>query len=63
MYKLEKSKVVPVTDRDGLKGCETSRNPHFLDNHQPDGGEVVSLRRQPLSTVPGRFLILIYIRG
>jgi hypothetical protein len=37
-------------------GCETSRFPHFLDNWLTDGGEVVSLTRQPPFTpreIPG----------
>jgi hypothetical protein len=39
----------------------TSRLPHFLDNRLTDGGEV-SLTRWPPFT-PGRFLVLISIRG
>jgi hypothetical protein len=30
-----------------MYGCETSRLPHFLDNRLTDGGEIVSLMRQP----------------
>jgi hypothetical protein len=43
--------------------CNTpSRLPHFLDNRLIDGGEVISLtRRQPF--IPGRFLVLISVRG
>jgi hypothetical protein len=45
-----KSKAIPVIGRGGLKGCETFRITHFLDNRFPDGGEVVSLtRRSPFT--------------
>jgi hypothetical protein len=44
-------KAIPVTGREGLYGCETSRLPHFLDSPLTDGGEVVSLTRRPLFTV------------
>jgi hypothetical protein len=37
----------PVTGREGLLGCETSRFLHFLDNQFTDGGEVVSFMRWP----------------
>jgi hypothetical protein len=47
----------------GPQGCETSRLPHFLENPLTDGGEVVSLTRQPLFTPSGRFLVLISVRG
>jgi hypothetical protein len=43
---LYKVKTIPVTDRGGPQGCETSRLPHFLYNRLTDGGEVVSLTRQ-----------------
>jgi hypothetical protein len=39
--------AIPVTDRGGPWGCETSRFPHFLDSQLTDGGEVVSLMRWP----------------
>jgi hypothetical protein len=42
---------------------ETLRMPHFLDNWLSDGGEVVSLTSRPPFTPPGRFLILISVRG
>jgi hypothetical protein len=52
-------KATPVTDRGGPLGCETSRLPHFLDNRLTDGGEV-----QPFSPLaPGKFLVLISVRG
>jgi hypothetical protein len=53
---IMKGKVIPVTDRGGPQGCETSRLPHFLDNRHTDGGEVVSLTRRPPFTarkIPG----------
>jgi hypothetical protein len=42
-----KDKAIPVRDRGGPYGCETSRLPHFLDNRFTDGGEVVSLMHRP----------------
>jgi hypothetical protein len=39
----KKGKVIPVTGRGGLLGCETSGLPHFIHNRLTDGGEVVSL--------------------
>jgi hypothetical protein len=53
---------VNKTGREGPEGCETSRLPHFLDNWLTDGSEVVSLSTsRPLR--PGRFLVLISVRG
>jgi hypothetical protein len=60
----KKDKAIPVTGRGGPWGCETSRLPHLLDNRFTDGGEVVSLtRRSPALYPPGRFLILVSVRG
>jgi hypothetical protein len=39
------------------------RLPHFLDNRLTDDGKVVSLMRRPPFTPPGRFLVLISVRG
>jgi hypothetical protein len=39
-----------------------SRLPHLLDNRLTDGGKAVSLTRWPPFT-PGRFLVLIPVRG
>jgi hypothetical protein len=39
----KKGTAIPVTDRGGPKGCETSRLPHFLKNWLTDGGEVFIL--------------------
>jgi hypothetical protein len=50
------NKYIPVTGRDRLQGCETSRFPHFLDNRLTNGGKTVSLtRRQPFTprNIPG----------
>jgi hypothetical protein len=40
-----------------------SRLPYFLDNGLTDGGKVVSLTRRSLIYPPGRFLVLISVRG
>jgi hypothetical protein len=53
-----KAKAIPVTGRGGPYGCEILRLSHFLENRFTDGGEVVG---RPL--LPGRFLVLISIRG
>jgi hypothetical protein len=53
---------IPVTDRGGPYGCETSRLPHFLENLLTNGGEVVSLTHRP-PLLAGRFLVLISVRG
>jgi hypothetical protein len=54
-------KAIPVTGRGDPYVYETSRLLHFLDNRLTYGGEVVGLTRQPLP--PGRFLVLISVRG
>jgi hypothetical protein len=60
--RLKKSKAIPVTGRRVPYGCATSRLSHFLDRLLTDGGEVVSLTNRPPFT-PGRFLVLISVRG
>jgi hypothetical protein len=40
-----------------------SRLSHFLHSRVTDGGEVVNLTRQQPFTPPGRFVILIFVRG
>jgi hypothetical protein len=60
---IVKGKVTAATGRGGPKDCETSKLLHFLDNRLTDGGEAVSLTRQPPSTPSGRFLVLISVRG
>jgi hypothetical protein len=62
IFEGKKVKLSPVTGRGGPQGCETSRLPHFLDNRLTDGSEVVSLSRLP-PLPPGRFLLLISVRG
>jgi hypothetical protein len=44
---FKKGKAIPVIGRGGPWGCEASRLPPFLENRLTDGGEVVSLTRQP----------------
>jgi hypothetical protein len=44
--------AIPVTGREGLYVCETSRLPHFLDHRLTDGGEVVRLTRRPAAHYP-----------
>jgi hypothetical protein len=46
-----------------VQGCETSRLPDFPDNRLTDGGEVISLTRRGRLLPPGRFLVLISVRG
>jgi hypothetical protein len=46
-YGLNKKKAIPVTGRGGPESCETSKLPNFLHDRLTDGGEVVSLMRQP----------------
>jgi hypothetical protein len=50
-----KGKATPVIGHGGQWCCETWRLTH--------GGEVVSLTHRPLFTPPGRFLVLITVRG
>jgi hypothetical protein len=60
--KKKKGKANRVTGRGGTHGCETSRLPHFVDSPLTDGGELSALRAgRPLP--PGRFLVLISVRG
>jgi hypothetical protein len=42
-----KCKVLSVTGRGGLQGCEMLRIPHCLDNWLTDGGNVVSPMHRP----------------
>jgi hypothetical protein len=62
LLKKKKGKAIPVTGHEGPQGCEMSRLPHFLDNQLTDSGEIVSPTRWPNFT-PGRFLVLISVRG
>jgi hypothetical protein len=56
-------KSIPVTGRGGLQGCEMLRIPHILENTLTDGGEVVSLTRQPPFTLKKDVLLLISVRS
>jgi hypothetical protein len=55
----KKGKIISVAGSGGPQGCHMSRIPHFLDSRLTDGSEVVSLMLQP----PGRFLVVISVRG
>jgi hypothetical protein len=44
-------KVIPVTSRGGLYGCEMLRILYCVDNRLADGGESVNLTRRPVSTL------------
>jgi hypothetical protein len=55
-YNKVKGKTMPVIGRGGPQVCEAWRI--------TDGGEIVSLTRQPAALYPpGRFLVLISVRG
>jgi hypothetical protein len=41
------SNSIPVLGRGGPYGCETSRLPHFLENHFRDVNELVGLTCRP----------------
>jgi hypothetical protein len=47
MFLDGEGKAIPVTGHEGLKGCETSRLPHFLYNRLTDGREIVIPTRRP----------------
>jgi hypothetical protein len=56
--KKKRSKPNLVTGHEGLL-----RLPHFPYSQLADGSEVVHLTRQPHLYLPGRFLVLISVRG
>jgi hypothetical protein len=61
---IKEGKAISVIGHKGPSGFETSRFPHFVDNGLKNGGEVVRLmRRQAALYPPGRFLVLISVRG
>jgi hypothetical protein len=60
--KRAKGKAISVTGRGGPWRCETLRLPHYLDSRLTDGGEV-TLTCRWLPSAPGRFLVLISVRG
>jgi hypothetical protein len=45
-------KAIHLTGREALKGCETSRISHFIDNRITDGVKVASLTRRPTALYP-----------
>jgi hypothetical protein len=49
--------------RGGPNGCETSRLPLFLDSRLTDGGEIVSLTRQPPCTPRNICIFLLVSRS
>jgi hypothetical protein len=59
---VKKGKAIPVTGREGPKGCGTSRLSHFIDDRLIYGGEAVSLSADILYP-PRKFLVLISFRG
>jgi hypothetical protein len=54
---MGKGKAVPVTGREGPLGCERSRLPYLLHCR------LVSLKRLAALYSPGKFLVLISVRG
>jgi hypothetical protein len=56
-------KLSPVTGREGPQGCETSRLPHFIDSRLTQMAVRMSALRAGRPLPPGRFLILISVRG
>jgi hypothetical protein len=56
------SKLLSTAGKRVKLGCETLRNPHFLDSRHIDGCEIVSLRRLNIFG-PGKFLVLISARA
>jgi hypothetical protein len=62
-FRSVKGKAVLLTSHEGPWGCERSMLLHLLDNRLTDGGEVVNLTRPPPLYCPGRFLVLISVRG
>jgi hypothetical protein len=62
-FGVGKDKAIPVTGYGGPGCCEALRVSYLLDSRLTDGGKVVSLTCQPHFTPPGRFLVLISVRG
>jgi hypothetical protein len=57
------SKAIPVTGRGSPYDCEMSRLSHFVESGLTVGGDFASLTRRPSFTPPGRYLVLISVRG
>jgi hypothetical protein len=58
-----RSKAIPVSGLGGPQSCEMSRIPYFLHNYLIDGSGVVSLIYWLHVTPPGKFLVLISVKG
>jgi hypothetical protein len=54
--------MIPVSCREDILGCETSRLPHFLDSRFTGDGMVVSLCADR-ALLSGKFLVFISLRG
>jgi hypothetical protein len=61
--KVKKDKAILVAGSENIWSCGTSRLPHFLDNRLTDVSEVVTALRVGRLLPPGRFLVLISVRG
>jgi hypothetical protein len=55
------SKALSIADGGGLYVCEIVWSPRCVDNWLTDGGEVLSLTRQPLSTPQNCSIFLVLI--
>jgi hypothetical protein len=61
--KCQKGKDILATGR-GSPNVFKNMFSHFVDNQLTDGGDVVTLTHRPqITPLPGRFLILISVRG
>jgi hypothetical protein len=60
---ITKCKIIPVTGREGPEGCETSRLPRFLQKVGSQMAVRLSALRSGHPLPPGRFLVLISVRG
>jgi hypothetical protein len=56
-------KAILITGRRGLWGCEKSRYPHFLDSQLTDRSEVYQPYTPAALYPPGKFMVLISVRG
>jgi hypothetical protein len=59
----KKAEVIPVPGRGGPLSCETLRLPYFLGNRLTDGGDCHPYASTGRPLPPGRFLVLISVRG
>jgi hypothetical protein len=58
-----KGKAIPVTSREGPYSCETSRLPHFVWTIGSQMAVRLSALHAGRSLPPGRYLVLISVRG